>query len=184
MLARAPRPQSSARPLASTSPLVGVRSTAQSCGRSPQSWSAATMITQTSCTTVESRCVSMRSRSWIEACMCKTGKCVAVWGDRLEVGRLEEICAWPLVAVRVTPGGTHQFARLSSDSDKDGQAALVGGEDARLVEDGEGLRCRDRRRRRGLLKFHLECPHAHCRHPLFFGAAARKASCKSKGSTK
>ena len=71
----------------------------------------------------------------------------AVWGDRLEVGRLEEIRAWPPVAVRVTPGSTHQFARLSSDSDIDGQAALVEGEGAQLVEADEGLRCRDRRRR-------------------------------------
>ena len=44
----------------------------------------------------------------MEACMCKKAQHMAVWGDRLEMGRLEKIRACPRVAVRLTLGGTPQ----------------------------------------------------------------------------
>ena len=56
--------------------------------------------------------------------MRNSAKRAAVWGYRLEVGRVEEIRAWPLVAVRVTLGGTHQFARLRATPTKMGKPLL------------------------------------------------------------
>ena len=52
--------------------------------------------------------------------MQKSAKRTAIWGDRLELGKLEEIRARRLVAIRVTLGGTHQFASHLSGSEQDG----------------------------------------------------------------
>ena len=74
-----------------------------------------------SCTTVESARVSRRCRSRIEVCMWKSGSRAAVWGYRLELGRIEEVRACSLTVVREACCGAPHFAVFSSAHDEKGQ---------------------------------------------------------------
>ena len=92
--------------------------------------------------------------------MCKTGRCAAVWGDRLQVGQLEEINMWPLVGVSVRAGGRHQFAHRLSASKQDGQGTLLEGDAALLGDSEDAYNFRERNQRPGLLQVQIESPHA------------------------
>lgn len=80
---------------------------------------------------------------------------MAVWGDRLEMGRLEKIRACPRVAVRLTLGGTHLICAPLNASEEGGQATLVEGAAARLINRGYGWYFPGRVQRRGLHIFAL-----------------------------
>ena len=105
--------------------------------------------------------------------MWRTASHAAVWGDRPEMGMIEEIRSWTRMAVRVTCCGTPDFAVLSSAHDEEGQAALVERDAAVLAESADQHRFRERMQRPELLQFCLAHPHADVRPPPFAGDCCR-----------